>query len=63
MHISLPVGIFTLICKLGINLLKEFTTVAKKKTSKGLLIHLGQLVKIGHTFFNILDKKEIQFGL
>lgn len=62
MHISLPVGIFTLICKLGINLLKEFTTVAKK-TSKGLLIHLGQLVKIGHIFLNILDKKEIQFGL
>lgn len=47
---SLPVGIFTLMCKLRINLLKEFTTVAKKKTSKGLLIHLGQLVKISHIF-------------
>lgn len=50
-------------CKLKINLLKEFTLVAKKKTSKGLLIHLGQSVRIGQIFLNILDKKEIQCGL
>ena len=38
-------------CKLKINLLKEFTLVAKKKTSKGLLIHLGQSVRICQIFF------------
>ena len=42
-------------CKLKINLLKEFTWVEKKKTSKGLLIHLGQSARIDHIFLSILD--------
>lgn len=43
MSTSVSLSAFTLLCKLEINLFKEFTMVVEKKL---LLIRLGQLVRI-----------------
>lgn len=57
----MSLNILIQLCNLKINLLKEFTILAKKKKHfKGPLTYLGHCIRIGY-ILNIFNTKEITF--